>query len=124
MWPIRNVAPIVSQKSDDPIPGAAKLATADATDEGTKGQFRTKSLLNVAVTGPYFHNGSKATLEEAVRHYNQGGAQPGTYAGQRDAKMRPLRLTEPEVRDVVAFLETLTGDPVPEQWRADPFAAE
>lgn len=108
--------------SDDPVAGAAKLATADPNDPSTRGQFRTKSLLNVAVTGPYFHNGSAITLEEAVRHYDSGGAEPGSYAGELDPKMRPLRLTNAEVSDIVAFLETLTGDPVPEQWRADPFA--
>lgn len=121
---LRNPYNAAGRYSADPAAGALKIATADATDERTKGQFRTKSLLNVAVTGPYFHNGSASTLEQAVQHYNAGGAEPGSYSGQRDPKMRPLRLTEAEVRDVVAFLETLTGDPVPEQWRADPFASD
>ena len=107
--------------SDDPVTGAAKIATADPSDESTRGQFRTKGLVNVAVTAPYFHNGSARTLEEAVQHYDIGGGQPGSYAGEIDPKMRPLRLTESEVSDLVAFLETLTGEPVPEVWRRDPF---
>jgi cytochrome c peroxidase len=121
---LRNPYNAAGVYSDDPVAGAARLASLSTTDESTKGQFRTKSLLNVAVTGPYFHNGSKETLEEVVQHYNVGGGEPGSYSGQLDAKMRPLRLTEAEVRDVVAFLETLTGDPVPEEWRTDPFASE
>jgi len=120
---LRNPYNSAGQYSDDPIAGAAKIATADAADESTKGQFRTKGLLNVAVTAPYFHNGSALTLEEAVQHYDIGGGQPGSYSGDIDPKMRPLRLTEAEVSDVVAFMETLTGEPVPEEWRADPFAS-
>lgn len=121
---LRNPYNAAGAYSADPAGGAARLASLSPIDEGTKGQFRTKSLLNVAVTGPYFHNGSKQTLEDAVQHYNVGGSEPGSYSGRVDAKMRPLRLTEAEVRDVVAFLETLTCDPVPQEWRADPFAFE
>lgn len=121
---LRNPYNTAGAYSADPTAGAAKIASLSATDESTKGQFRTKSLLNVAVTGPYFHNGSKETLEEVVQHYNVGGGEPGSYSGRLDAKMRPLRLTDAEVRDVVAFLESLTGAPVPEEWRADPFASQ
>lgn len=103
--------------------GAARLAVLDPANESTKGQFRTKSLLNVAETGPYFHNGSASTLEEAVRHYNAGGGEPGSYAGQLDPKIRPLGLSDSEVNDLVAFLQSLTGEPVPEEWRADPLVA-
>jgi cytochrome c peroxidase len=119
---LRNPYNAAGAYSANPAAGAAKLAPLSPIDESTKGQFRTKSLLNVAVTGPYFHNGSKQTLEEVVQHYNVGGGEPGSYSGQLDAKMRPLRLSDAEVRDVVAFLETLTGEPVAEEWRADPFA--
>lgn len=58
--------------------------------------FRVQSWRNVAMTAPYFHDGSAATLEEAVR----------TMAGvQLDAK-----LSDKDVADIVAFLETLTGE--------------
>jgi cytochrome c peroxidase len=108
--------------SADPEAGAAKLGALDPEDETTKGQFRTASLLNIAETGPYFHNGSARTLEDVMWHYNNGGGEPGRYSGTVDAKMRPLGLTEAEMRDVVAFLRTLTGEPVPQEWRDDPFA--
>jgi cytochrome c peroxidase len=110
--------------SANPEGGAAKLAALDPEDESTKGQFRTKSLLNVAETGPYFHNGSASTLAEAVQHYNQGGAEPGSYSGVVDRKIRALRLSDAEVNDLVAFLQSLTGEPVPQQWRDDPIANE
>lgn len=110
--------------SADPVAGAAKLASADPEDESTKGQFRTKSLLNVAETSPYFHNGSASTLEDAVRHYNVGGDTPGSYAGLVDPKVRPLGLSDAEVSELVAFLQSLTGEPVPAEWRADPLAAD
>jgi cytochrome c peroxidase len=108
--------------SANPELGAQKLASANPEDTSTKGQFRTKSLLNVAETGPYFHNGSASTLEEVVEHYNIGGAEPGSYAGTIDPKVRPLRLSGAEVADLVAFLQSLTGEPVPEEWRRDPSA--
>ncbi|HEU4580561.1 MAG TPA: cytochrome c peroxidase [Polyangiaceae bacterium] len=108
--------------SADPAAGEAKLAGLDTPDERTKGQFRTASLLNVAKTAPYFHNGSAATLEDVLWHYKMGGDDPGSYAGTLDPKARQLNLSETEVTDLIAFLNSLTGEPVAEQWRADPFA--
>jgi len=108
--------------SANPEAGAAKLASVNPEDEGLRGQFRTAALLNVAQTAPYFHNGSAGTLEEVVQHYNRGGGAPGTFAGTVDPKLRPLLLSDAEMSDLVAFLRSLTGDPVPEQWRRDPFA--
>lgn len=108
--------------SANPEAGALKLATVNPEDEGLRGQFRTPGLLNVAETAPYFHNGSAATLEEVVQHYNRGGGPPSTYAGNADPKLRPLLLSDAEVNDLVAFLRSLTGEPVPEQWRVNPLA--
>ncbi len=108
--------------SADPETGMAKLQAADPEDESTKGQFRTAGLLNVAETGPYFHNGSATSLEEVVQHYNRGGGPVGTFAGELDPKIRPLGLSGAEVRDLVQFLRSLTGEPVPERWRANPHA--
>ena len=104
--------------------GEAKLAGLDAEDTSTRGKFRTAALLNVAETAPYFHNGSAATLEDVVRHYNTGGGPAGSFAGEASPRLRPLGLTEQEQRDLVEFLRSLTGEPVAEQWRANPFATE
>jgi cytochrome c peroxidase len=91
-----------------------------AYDETLEGAFRTASLLNVAETGPYFHGGLVATLEDVVRHYNKGGGEEGTFVGTRSPRLRPLMLSESEIADLVAFLRTLTGVAPIDQNRDDP----
>lgn len=73
-----------------------------------KGAFKTPTLRDVALTAPYMHNGMYGTLEEVVEHYNRGG----DVKENLDPNMKPLNLTADEIRDVVAFLRALTGDPV------------
>ena len=103
--------------SDDRDAGLAKLDGITRTDD-MRGQFRTKSLRHVAETGPYFHDGSVDTLVEVVRHYNRGGAM-NSYPGVKDALLVPLNLTDAEVFDIVSFLRTLTGQPVPAELTVD-----
>jgi cytochrome c peroxidase len=68
-------------------------------------RFRTPSLRNVAVTAPYMHDGSLRTLEDVVRFYARGGvSHPGL-----DPLLRPVALSDEEVADLVAFLESLTS---------------
>lgn len=85
-------------------------------DDSMRGAWRTPGLRDVAITGPYMHNGMYKTLREVVVHYNQGGVHDrgGESIGTIDAKIKPLNLTEQEIDDLVAFMETLTGqvDPV------------
>lgn len=70
------------------------------------GKFRTPSLLEVAHTGPYMHNGTLETLEEVVQFYDQGGgSQPN-----KSALLQPLNLTSEEIRDLVAFLGSLKSE--------------
>ena len=69
--------------------------------------FKTPGLRNVALTAPYQHDGSEATLAEVVGFYNRGGRDPGSYGKSLD--IRPLNLTDGDVHDLVAFLEALTG---------------
>lgn len=69
------------------------------------GAFRTPSLRNVALTAPYFHNGSAPTLRDVVKFYNAGGRENIN----REWDLEPLDLSEAEQRDLVAWLETLTG---------------
>ncbi len=68
--------------------------------------FKTPGLRNVALTGPYLHDGSETSLEGVVRFYNRGGDTPTP-----DALVRKLDLSDVEVADLVAFLGALT-DPV------------
>ena len=67
--------------------------------------YRTPSLRNVALTAPYMHDGSLATLAEVVQYYNRGG-EPNSGL---DPRLRPLGLTPADIADLVAFLESLTG---------------
>ncbi|MGH9767833.1 MAG: cytochrome-c peroxidase [Blastocatellia bacterium] len=69
------------------------------------GSYRTPSLRNIALTAPYFHDGSAKTLADVVRFYNGGGQKNIN----REWDLNSLALTEDEQRDLVAFLESLTG---------------
>lgn len=85
-------------------------------DPGDRGRFRTPTLRNVAVTAPYMHDGSVATLEDVVDVYDRGGrlVASGPNAGDgrdsrlKDAAMRPLGLFDEEKADLVEFLKALT----------------
>ena len=70
------------------------------------GEFRTPSLRNVAVTPPYMHNGSVASLHDAVLHYSN--LDENRLHADGEKILRPLRLADSEVDDLVAFLETLS----------------
>jgi cytochrome c peroxidase len=68
--------------------------------------FKTPTLRSVALRAPYMHNASIATLTDVVRHYEKGGIDRPS----RSPMLFPIQLTEPERLDLVAFMETLTGD--------------
>jgi cytochrome c peroxidase len=68
------------------------------------GAFRTAPLRNVALTAPYMHDGSLATLWDVVRHYNEGGT-PNSW---QDPQIKVLGLSETQVDQIVAFLFSLT----------------
>ena len=77
------------------------LITGLAADEG---RFKTPSLRNVGLTGPYMHDGRVHTLVEVLEHYNAGRVpHPNT-----DALIRPLGMTSDEISDLLAFLEALS----------------
>ena len=69
--------------------------------------FRTPTLRSVALRPPYMHNASSANLDEVMRHYEKGGLDRPS----RSPLMMPLQLSDQERRDLVAFMETLTGTP-------------
>jgi len=76
--------------------------TALASD---RNRFKTPSLRNVALTAPYMHDGSLASLEAVVDYYDHGGSN----APDQDPRIRPLGLSQDERAAIVAFLRTLTG---------------
>src|SRR5262244_3094512 len=65
--------------------------------------FKTPTLRSVAQRPPYMHNGSSATLEDVVRHYEKGGIDRLS----RSPLMQPISLSDQERRELVAFMETL-----------------
>lgn len=71
------------------------------------GKFKTPTLRNVAVTGPYMHDGRFQTLEEVIDFYDSG-AQPSATIDPLIGAGRQLNLTETEKAALVAFLNTLT----------------
>jgi cytochrome c peroxidase len=73
------------------------------------GAFKTPTVRDVTRTAPYMHDGSLATLEAVVDHYDKGG-HPNPAL---DKDIKKLNLTEQERKDVVAFMKALTGEMVP-----------
>jgi cytochrome c peroxidase len=71
------------------------------------GKFKTPTLRNAQQTAPYMHDGRFGDLENVVRNYNAGGAPDPN----RDPRIHPLGLSDGEVLDLVAFLQSLS-DPV------------
>ena len=74
--------------------------------DASLGAFKTPTVRDVEHTAPYMHDGSLATLEEVVDHYDKGGiANPAL-----DPDMKKLGLTAQEKTDVVAFMKALSGE--------------
>jgi len=71
------------------------------------GKFRVPSLRDVAVTAPYMHDGSLATLEEVVDHYAAGGRMQHA---NKSPIVHRLNLSAEDKRDLVEFLHTLTDE--------------
>ncbi len=77
-------------------------------NEADKGRFKTPGLRNVAVTGPYMHDGRFKTLEQVVSYYNTPFMFVDDPVNIDSALKTPLGLTQQEKKDLVAFLQTLT----------------
>jgi cytochrome c peroxidase len=100
--------------SDDASNDPARALRSRALGDDLKGAWRTPSLRDVALTAPYMHDGAFATLEQVVWHYNDGGRGSRAQAvGTPAAQLKPLGLRADEVGDLVEFLRTLTGAPLP-----------
>ncbi len=74
-------------------------------DRGDLGAFKTPTLREAAAAAPYMHDGSIATLEDVIEHYDQGGVRNPNL----DRDMEPLELGEEEKQALLAFLESLSG---------------
>jgi cytochrome c peroxidase len=74
-------------------------------DDRDHGAFKTPTLRDVALTEPYMHDGSLATLDDVVEFYSAGG-RPNPHL---DPRLRPRHFAPDEKRALVAFLRALTG---------------
>ena len=70
------------------------------------GEFRVPGLRNVALTAPYMHDGSIATLRDVVRHYSELNEERLHLDGEKI--LRRLNLTAGEIDDLVVFLQSLS----------------
>ena len=112
-----------ARECDGRVPHYAEVVRARAEHrvDALAGRWRTPSLRDVALTPPYMHNGRYQTLEQVLWHYNSGGtAGDGTRIGAADPRISPLALSEADLADLIAFLETLTGAPLPPEMSSPP----
>lgn len=74
-------------------------------------KFRTATVRNAQLTGPYMHNGMLATIKDVVEFMNNGvSANPNITPDMLASDMTPLGLTEKEIDQIVAFIESLTDE--------------
>jgi cytochrome c peroxidase len=90
--------------TDKPKPDEGRyVVTKDPRDWGA---FKAPTLREIANTAPYMHDGSLKTLDEVVEFYDKGGIPNKNL----DEKMKPLKLTPQDKKDLVAFLHALNGE--------------
>jgi cytochrome c peroxidase len=98
---------------DPACSGTPLPAGCDAAPPQTSAFINTPQLRDLKNTAPYMHNGAFATLEQVVRFYNgpplatEPGTMPANLAGDPSSILAPLGLTEDEMHDLVAYLESL-----------------
>jgi cytochrome c peroxidase len=80
------------------------------------GRFKVPTLRNIALTAPYMHDGSVATLQDAIAHYQAGGrtilegelAGIGSQNPYKSGFIRGFDITPSEINDLIEFLSSLT----------------
>lgn len=70
--------------------------------------FKTPSLRDLPINGPYMHDGSMRSLEEVIKHYEKGGIQRHS----RSKEMKPFELSDEERAYLVEFIKALDGGPL------------
>ena len=74
-------------------------------------KFRTPTLRNATITGPYMHNGMMESIKDVVEYMNEGvSGNDNVTADMLATDMAPLGLTEKEIDQIVAFIESLTDE--------------
>ena len=106
----------LSPYSDAGETDCAELKYMAADGHELERQYKPPSLRNVVGRGPYMHAGQFATLEEVLAHYNRAPAAPAGHS-----ELEPLNLTQEQITQIIAFLDTLSGPINAEpKWLAPP----
>jgi cytochrome c peroxidase len=106
---------LIGRPNENLSPGL--LGPKDRT--AVAGNFKAPGLRNVELTGPYFHNGSQATLRQVVDFYSRGGDFSDVNAHDLDPDIEVRDLSDEEKSDLVAFLLGFTDERV--RWEKAPF---
>jgi cytochrome c peroxidase len=105
-----------------PAAGSGLMAVTGKAED--MGKFRAPTLRNIAVTAPYMHDGSIATLDEVLDHYAHGG-RAATANPLRSDFIRGFVMSAEEKSDLLAFLQSLTDEGfLHNPAFADPYAAK
>ena len=107
---------IIDSVSEAPAADVGHYEISQNPDDRWK--YKTPSLRNVALTAPYMHDGSLSSLRSVVEFYNNGGIPNPNL----DPLIQPLGLSDAEIDQLVAFMQSLTGSNVSELVE-DAFAA-
>lgn len=97
---------LTGRHNDDPQKRGAWSARQVADLHSNFGAFKVPTLRGLTQTAPYFHNGTKATLADVVRHYSE--IDPERLHSDGEKIIEPLGLSEREIDDLVAFLRSLS----------------
>ena len=89
-----------------------QLQAINNMNTAVDGAFKVPGLRNVALTGPFFHNGGQGTLDQVLEFYNRGGDFAIENLGNLSPNIHPLGLDQGQRDAIVAFLGTLTDDRV------------
>lgn len=74
-----------------------------------EGAYKTPTLRNVELTGPYMHTGEVKTLEDVLALYDKGGEPVGNFAGVTSETIKPLDLTAEEKTALLKLMKSMTG---------------
>ncbi|HUO54229.1 MAG TPA: cytochrome c peroxidase [Rhodoblastus sp.] len=108
---VRLAEGVFTHRTDDDIRMVTRTDINDlgrfevTQDPKDRWAFKTPSLRNVALTGPYMHDGSLHSLEDVVDYYNRGGDD----SPNKSPLIHALGLSAAEKGALVAFLKSLTG---------------
>ena len=105
-----GVTPIAGDTGLGGLDGFGLPLLPQVTNGSANGTFKAPALRNVELTGPYFHDGGQATLEQVLAFYARNGDFPA--GGNLGPGIGNIRLTQPERDSIVAFLKALTDDRV------------